>query len=207
MQVSALFELNDDNEFIIEYRAHSDRPTIANITHHGYFNLAGEASGKTILNHRLRLNADAFTPVDETLIPTGEERLVEGTAFDFRRAIAVGSRLDDCDEQIKHARGYDHNFVLSGLEHQVRFAAALEDPESGRSLELHTTAPGLQFYSGNFLDGTTVGKNGTPYGKHFGMCLEPQYFPDSPNKPTFPSARLSPGHAFHNRIVLKLRTP
>jgi aldose 1-epimerase len=204
LEVAALFQLNDDNELTIEYRARSDRDTIANITHHGYFNLAGEDSGRDVLDHRLQLNAQSFTPVDETLIPTGEVTQVEGTAFDFRRATAIGSGIKNTDEQIQCAGGYDHNYVLSDQERPMRFAALLQDPLSGRSLELHTSAPGLQFYSGNFLDGTTRGKHGTPYQKHFGLCLEPQLFPDSPNQPSFPSARLSPGHPFLNRIFLKL---
>jgi len=207
LDVTATYTLNDKNELSVEYRASTDKPTIVNITNHAYFNLAGEAGRFDVMDHRLTLLADRYTPVDETLIPTGELREVAGTAFDFRDGEPIGLRIrDGGDEQICFGRGYDHNFVVNGAAGTLRPAARVEDPQSGRIMEVMVTAPGVQFYSGNFLDGTTVGKNGRVYRQGDAFCLEPQVFPDSPNKPRFPSARLNPGDTYVNRMVFRFST-
>ena len=204
LDVTATYELSDDNELAIDYRATTDKPTVVNLTNHAYFNLAGEASGTTILGHRLRIAAESFTPVDETLIPTGERRPVAGTPFDFRTSTVIGARIRDArDEQLRFGRGYDHNFIITGAPGTLRLAARLEEPNSGRIMELLTTAPGLQFYSGNFLDGATVGKGARLYRQSDALCLEPQAFPDAPNQKNFPSARLDPGETYRHRIVLR----
>ena len=204
LNVTAAFTLTEQNELIVEYRAVTDRPTIVNISGHSYFNLGGEASAADVLGHLVTLNADAFTPVDATLIPTGERRAVAGTPFDFRAPTPIGRMIrDGRDEQIRIARGYDHNFILNGADGKLRSAARVEDPESGRVLDVLTTAPGIQFYSGNFLDGTSVGKGGRVYRQGDGLCLEPQTFPDAPNRADFPSARLDPGQEYVNTIVYR----
>lgn len=204
LKVTATYSLNDENELRIDYRATTDKPTIVNITNHAYFNLAGEASNEGILDHRLMLAADAYTPVDGTLIPTGERRAVAGTPFDFRQPTAIGARVrDGRDEQLRFGRGYDHNFVVNGSAGQMRLAARLEHVSSKRVMELLTTAPGVQFYSGNFLDGTSVGKGGHIYRMGDGLCLEPQVFPDAPNQKDFPSARLDPGQTYNNSMILR----
>jgi aldose 1-epimerase len=207
LKVTAAFTLNERDELSIEYRATTDQPTLVNISGHSYFNLGGEAGATDVLNHRLTLNADAFTPIDATLIPTGERRRVESTPFDFRTPTRIGRMIrDGRDEQIRFARGYDHNFILNAAEGTLRFAARVEDPESGRVLELLTAAPGLQFYSGNFLDGTSVGKSGRVYRQGDGLCLEPQTFPNAPNRADFPSARLNPGEEYVNTMVYRFST-
>jgi aldose 1-epimerase len=207
LDITATYSLTDRNELSVEYRATTDKPTIVNITNHAYFNLAGEAAHSDVLDHRLMLAADRYTPVDETLIPTGELRSVAGTAFDFRKGEAIGLRIrDGSDGQIRFGRGYDHNFVINGADGSLRPAARVEDPDSGRVMELLTTAPGVQFYSGNFLDGTTVGKGGRVYRQGDAFCLEPQVFPDAPNKPAFPSARLDPGDTYVNTMVFRFST-
>jgi aldose 1-epimerase len=204
LHATATYSLNDDNELTIEYRATTDRPTIVNITHHSYFNLAGEAEPCDVMNHRLTLYADAYTPIDSTSIPTGEQRSVADTPFDFRRSRPIGERIrDGRDAQLRFARGYDHNFVVGGTPGTLRRAARLEDPASGRVLELDATAPGLQLYSGNFLDGTSVGKTGRLYRQGDGLCLEPQLYPDAPNHADFPSARLRPGDEFVSAMTLR----
>jgi aldose 1-epimerase len=201
LKASATYTLSESGELSVEYRATTDKPTIVNITNHTFFNLAGAGD---VLGHRLTLFADAYTPVDATLIPTGERRSVAGTAFDFRQPRAIGERIrDGSDEQLLLGRGYDHNFVLTGEPGKLRLAVRLEDPRSGRVMELLTAAPGLQFYSGNFLDGTTTGKQGRIYRQSDGLCLEPQVFPDAPNRPDFPSARLEPGREYFNTMVLR----
>lgn len=207
LELTAIYSLGDDNALTIEYRATTDAPTIVNVTNHAYFNLAGAAGDESVMDHRLTLFADRFTPVDGTLIPTGERRDVAGTPFDFRSAKAIGRDVNDGkSEQIRIARGYDHNFIVNGEPGRLRRAARLEDPDSGRVMELSVTAPGVQFYSGNFLDGKTVGKGGRVYRQGDGLCLEPQVFPDSPNHPDFPSARLDPGETYANRMVLEFST-
>lgn len=181
-----------DNELQIDYYATTDRDTIVNLTNHSYFNLRGAG---TILDHELTLNADSFTPVSEDLIPTGEIKAVEGTPMDFRKPKAIGTDIQNVS--------YDHNFVLNNWDRSLRFAARLYDPVSGRVLEILTTEPGMQFYSGNFLDGSLIGKNGVAYEKYAGLCLEPQHFPDAPNHPNFPSTLLRPGEEYRHTSVYR----
>ena len=197
------FTLTDANELKIDYAATTDRDTVINLTNHTYFNLAGD--GK-ILDHQLTLAASRFTPVDDGLIPTGELRSVEGGPFVFRQATAVGARINQDDEQLKRGKGYDHNWVLDSAGGSLALAATLFDPKSGRFMEVWTTEPGVQFYSGNFLDGTTKGKNGKLYEFRSGLCLETQHFPDSPNHPDFPSTTLKAGAKYQTSTVYKFST-
>jgi aldose 1-epimerase len=183
-----------DNELRTSYRATTDRDTIVNLTNHSYFNLRGAG---TILDHELMLNADHFTPVTKDLIPTGEIKPVAGTPMDFRRAKAIGAELAEV------AGGYDHNFVLNNWDGSLRLAARLYEPVSGRALEILTTEPGMQFYSGNFLDGSLIGKGGFAYEKYTGLCLEPQHFPDAPNHLNFPSTILRPGEEYKHISVYR----
>ncbi len=204
LHVSATYTLNERNELGVTYHATTDKPTVVNISNHSYFNLAAESAGQSALAMLLQLNASRYTPVDDHLIPTGEIRSVEGTAFDFRTAARIGQRLrDGHDPQLLYGRGYDHNFVLDGRTDEVRLAARVEDPVSGRVMEILTGAPGIQFYSGNFLDATITGKSGLMYRQGDAIVLEPQLFPDAPNRPNFPSARLDPGGAYDNVIVYR----
>ena len=181
----------------IEYSATSDKPTVVNLTNHTYFNLSGEG-GPSILDEVLTLDADKYTPVDTTLIPTGELAPVAGTPFDFTKPTRIGDRIGVENEQLKRAGGYDHNWVLRGQPGVLRPAAQVVDPASGRVLKVLTTEPGIQFYTGNFLDGQLVGKTGAKYVKRSGFCLETQHFPDSPNHPSFPSTELKPGQTYHS---------
>lgn len=182
-----------DNELRVDYRATTDRDTIVNLTNHSYFNLRGEG---TILDHELTLHADHFTPVSEDLIPTGEIKAVAGTPMDFRNGKAIGSELEA-------AGGYDHNFVLNDWDGSLKSAVRLYEPTTGRVLEILTTEPGMQFYSGNFLDGSFTGKNGFVYELYTGLCLEPQHFPDAPNHPNFPSTVLRPGEEYKHTSVYR----
>lgn len=205
LSVSATYRLTETNELSIEYRATTDAPTIVNLTNHSYFNLAGASAGVSILDQVLTIPADAYTPVDATLIPTGEFRPVAGTAFDFRSPIRIGDRIrDGGDEQLRVGRGYDHNWVVSRRPVEgLQLLARMEDPASRRVMEIYSNQPGIQFYSGNFLDGTVTGKGGTIYRMGDGLCLEPQIFPDTPNKPDFGTAELRPGEVYENRIVYR----
>lgn len=196
------YSLNDENELTIDYRASSDQDTVVNLTNHSYFDLSGQLAGN-ILEHRVTIYADTFTPVDSNLIPTGELREVSDTPFDFRTPQRIGARIDEDYDQLKLGWGYDHNFVLNG--EGLRLAASVVDPASGRKLEVLTTQPGVQFYTGNHLDGSVTGK-GVTYKYRFGFCLETQHFPDSPNKPEFPSTVLRPGEQFHEITVFRFST-
>jgi aldose 1-epimerase len=201
------YTLTEANEFRIDYLATTDRPTVLNLTHHSYFNLAG-GHGGDVLGHQLFVDAHAFTPVNASLVPTGEIRPVAETAFDLRQPMPIGLRMNQTDEQIALARGYDHNFVLNrpADPSTPRLAARLLEPRSGRVMEVWTTEPGLQVYAGGGLDGSITGKGGRTYGRHAGLCLETQHFPDSPNQPGFPSVRLDPGRAFTSVTIYRFST-
>ena len=201
LRVRVSYRLTTKSELQIDFQATTDAATPLNLTQHAYFNLAGTGSGD-ILGHELELSASRFTPVDETLIPTGELRSVRGTPFDFSTSEVIGSRIESDDEQLRLAGGYDHNFVLdrSGTK-DLALAARLTEPVSGRGIDIHTTEPGMQFYTGNFLDGTVAGKGGVPHRYRSGLALETQHFPDSPNEPSFPSTILRPGTEHRSRTV------
>jgi aldose 1-epimerase len=200
------YRLRDDDSLTIAYEATTTAPTPVNLANHAYFNLSGDPAG-TILEHTLMINADRFTPVDATLIPTGEQRAVVGTPFDFRTKAAIGTRIDAKEAQLTLGHGYDHNWVLNDAhgKSKLRLAARLAEPGSGRVVEVHTTQPGLQFYSGNFMNGKPAGQ-GSVYAYRTGLCLETQHFPDSPNQPAFPNTILRPGETYAEKTVLKFRT-
>jgi aldose 1-epimerase len=201
LSVKVVYTLTEANDLRIDYSATADRDTVLNLTNHAYFNLKGQGTGD-ILGHELTINASRFTPADATSIPTGELRSVRGTPFDFTRRTAIGARIEQDDEQLKFGAGYDHNFVIDGRAGVLRPAATAYEPTTGRLMQVSTTQPGVQLYTGNFLSGER-GKNGTTYGRRHGFCLETQHFPDSPNRPGFPSTVLRRGAAFRSTTVYK----
>lgn len=197
-----IYTLTGANELRLDYHAVAAQDTVLNLTNHTYFNLSGgEASD--ILGHRVEILADRFTPTDTGQIPTGELRPVAGTPLDFRTPRFIGARIDADDESIRYGKGYDHNYVLNGATGTVRPCARVHDPRSGRVMEVLTSEPGMQFYTGNNLDGTIRGKGGKVYGRHAAFCLETQHFPDSPNQPTFPSTLLRAGQSYHTKTIYK----
>ena len=200
LSVTAVYSITEKNELRLDFIATTDKPTVCNLTHHSYFNLAGKGD---ILGHEVAIFADAFTPVDSTLIPTGELKPVVGTPFDFRKATAIGARIKKDDEQLKFGGGYDHNWVINKSPGKLARLASVYEPVTGRVMEVFSTEPGLQFYSGNFLDGSNVGKGGVAYQYRAGFCMEPQHYPDSPNKPQFPSVVLKPGQTYRNTIIYR----
>ena len=203
LAVTATYTLTDDNALRLDFTATTDKDTVCNLTHHSYFNLAGKGD---ILGNIVTINADRFTPVDGTLIPTGELKPVEGTPFDFRKPTAVGARINNDDDQLKFAGGYDHNWVLNKSDKELSLAARVFEPGTGRVMEVWSTGPGVQFYTGNFLDGSITGKGGQVYQRRAAVCFEPQHYPDSPNHPQFPTTELKPGQLYKNTIIYKFST-
>lgn len=203
LSVTVSYTLTNDNELKIDYAATTDKNTIINLTNHSYFNLAGKGD---VLGHEVMLNADQFTPVDKTLIPTGELKRVVGTPMDFTQSTSIGARINQAHEQLQFGGGYDHNWVLNKSAGPLSLAARVYEPTTGRVMEVYTTQPGVQFYTGNFLDGSITGKGGQVYNKRHGFCLETQHFPDSPNKPNFPSVVLKPNEKYTQTTVYKFST-
>jgi aldose 1-epimerase len=208
LNVTATYALDEENGLSVDYRATTDRTTLVNLSNHAYWNLAGEGSAGGAMGHLLTIPADHYSPTGATAIPTGEFRPVEGTAFDFRMPTSVGARVRDAsDEQIRFGRGYDHNWVVArDVAREARLLARVEDPGSGRVMRVLSNQPGVQFYSGNFLDGTSTGKAGRSYRMGDAIVLEPQMFPDTPNRPEFGSIRLDPGEVYRNRIIWRFST-
>ena len=202
LTVKVVYSLTENSELKVVYSAVTDKSTVVSLTQHAYFNLAGAGAGD-ILNHQLTLYADRFTPTDDGSIPTGELRSVKGTPLDFTTATAIGARINQPDEQLKFGNGYDHNWVLNKSDNSLGLAATVYEPTSGRVMEVYTTERGLQFYAGNYLDGAIKGKAGKDYPRRSGFCLEAQNFPDSPNKPNFPSPVLKPGETYSQTTIYK----
>lgn len=202
LTVYVKYTLNNDNELIINYEASCDKKTIINLTHHSFFNLK-DGGKSTILEHVLKINADRYTPINKDFIPTGEIARVEQTPMDFTSPVAIGKRINDDFEQLHFGKGYDHNWVLNQENDSLNFAAEVYEPVTGRKMDVYTTEPGIQFYSGNFLDGTDIGKSHVEYKYRSAFCLETQHFPDSPNHPNFPSVVLNPGKKYHQQTIYK----
>jgi aldose 1-epimerase len=200
LSVRAIYSVTEKNELLLQFTATTDKDTLCNLTHHSYFNLRGSGD---VLGHLVRIDANKFTPIDATSIPTGELKPVDGTPFDFRKPTAIGDRINADDQQLKFGTGYDHNFVLNKLPGEFGLGATVYEPTSGRVMEVWTTDPGMQFYTGNFLDGTIKGKHGWIYKQRDALCFEPQGFPDSPNHPNFPSTELKPGALYKSTIIYK----
>jgi len=203
LDIKAVYTITNDNCLRVDFTATTDKETVANLTHHSYFNLAGKGD---ILGHEVMINSDKTTPVDSGLIPTGELRPVKGTPFDFNTPTTIGARIGQDNEQLKFGKGYDHNWVINKNAGELALMARVYEPTSGRVLEVLSTEPALQFYSGNFLDGSLKGKGGWIYQFRNGFCMEPQHYPDSPNKPKFPSTVLKPGETYKNTIIYRFST-